>query len=81
MSLEERLRLRNDMPKKDIEDLRIEHFCPCVPWEQLKRIMKARDYKNFVKWMNGQTCVLEGVYVHDLMRYLERGGKNVTILD
>ncbi len=51
--------------------LTIEDFTPCIPWEQLREIMGKREYDKFTKWINGQTCLPEGVYVWDLERYLK----------
>jgi len=57
--------------------LTIEDFTPCVPWKQLEQTMGKREYKRFIKWMNGQTCLPEGVYAWDLERYL----KGLPIID
>ena len=48
-----------------------------IPWKQLEEVMGKRNYKKFMKWHFGQTSYQEGVYVHDLERWLnmENNGK------
>ena len=45
-----------------------------VPWENIKKVMYASEFKKFKKWMSGQTCLASGVYPHDLAAYLEGRG-------
>jgi len=52
-------------------------FTPCIPWVQLKAKLGKREYKKFLKWMNGQTALEEGVYVHDLALYLKQRQKGI----
>jgi hypothetical protein len=43
----------------------------------IKKIMTKREYKEFCKWMNGQTCALDEItgeivtYPYDVLRFLE----------
>lgn len=62
------------MKKKYIkEKLTIDDFLAVVPWDEVERKMGKREYKKFIKWMTGQTCHPEGVYVWDLKQYLAGG--------
>lgn len=45
-------------------------FTPIITWSEIKAVMSKRQFKDFTKWMGGQTCKEEGVYVDDLRRYL-----------
>jgi len=55
----------------------IDDFTPCISWTQLENTLGKREYKRFQKWMLGQTCLEEGVYVHDLALYLEQRQKGI----
>ncbi len=57
--------------KTNKKQLTIKDFSPCIPWTQLECVMGKRENKRFLKWLQGQTCVPEGVYVWDLERYLK----------
>ena len=48
-----------------------------VSWKELESVLGKRLYKKFIKWMFCQTSYPEGVYVHDLERWLrmENEGK------
>jgi len=48
-----------------------------IPWEECERVMGKRMFNRFNKWMGGQTCYLEGVYEHDLDRFLN----NLPVVD
>lgn len=48
-----------------------EVFCACIPYEQLKMYLTKKEYKEFIKWMSGQTVPLGGVYQEDLERWLK----------
>lgn len=58
------------------KELKMYRFIPeIISWETIEGVMGKKEYKKFLKWMNGQTCVQEGVYSWDLENYL-RGGKS-----
>ncbi len=59
------------------KEIKITDFTPCIPWGQIEEIMGKREYKKFVKWMRGQTCLKEGVYRCDLESYLEQRARNI----
>jgi hypothetical protein len=48
-----------------------------ISWEELERVLGKRCYKQFSKWMRGQTCLECGVYPHDLDRWL----KGLPVID
>jgi len=58
-----------------INDFQIKRY---ISWEELERVFGKKRYKEFMGWMEAQASYLEGVYVHDLERYLA-GGKNFLI--
>lgn len=71
--------------KKDekIKKLEID-FVECVPWAQIEARWGKREYKRFIKWMTGQTCLPEGAYLCDIQRYAEdrnKGIKDPTVYD
>ena len=45
-------------------------FTPIITWSEIKTVMSKHQFKEFIKWMGGQACKEEGVYVDDLRRYL-----------
>ena len=49
------------------------HITAYISWDELKDVFNKREHKKFMRWMVGQTTYLEGVYVHDLERYLAGG--------
>lgn len=49
----------------------IENFTPCYPWEQIEFTLPKREYKQFCKWMSGQTCPIGGVYTWDFDRWMK----------
>lgn len=51
----------------------IDSFFLVIPWDTLEPIMGKRNTKNFLKWMNGQTCTKGGCYPSDLKAWLEHG--------
>lgn len=53
------------------DKITIEQFCECIPFEQLEMELGKRKYKQFMKWMPGQTCPIGGVYKWDLERWLK----------
>ena len=55
----------------------IKDFVPCIPWGQIAEKLGKREYKKFREWMNGQTCLMEGVYECDLESYLRQRAKNI----
>ena len=54
------------------QQLTIDNFMECIPFEQLLEVMGKREYNKFMKWMTGQTMPIGGVYKSDLERYLKR---------
>lgn len=50
--------------------VREEGYMPCIPWEQIEKKMSKKGYKEFLKWMEGSTTPIGGVYSWDLERYL-----------
>jgi len=48
-----------------------------IAWEELERVLGKQRYKRFLKWMNGQTTVMQGVYQDDLDRWL----KGLPVID
>ena len=59
--------------KKEIttNNLTMDYFCACIPYEQLELVMGKREYKKFMNYMFGQTVPIGGVYEWDLKRYLK----------
>ena len=57
--------------------LTIDNFTPIITWSELETVMGKREFNRFNKWMYGQTCAPEGVYIWDLERYL----KGLPIID
>ena len=51
--------------------LTIDNFLATVSFADIEQLMGKREYKKFLKWMEGQTCGGTGVYRHDLDRYLK----------
>ena len=43
-----------------------------IPFKRLKQILKPKYYKEFSKWMEGQTIDMKGVYEHDFLRWVQR---------
>lgn len=43
-----------------------------ISWNRLKEVLTLQAYKDFYQWMTGQTCVEEGVYEHDFLRWLKK---------
>lgn len=63
-----------DLTKDDhyVEDMVAEEgYIPCIPWEQIESKMGKKGFKEFNKWMGGQTVPQGGVYEWDLNRYLK----------
>lgn len=48
----------------------IKDFVPVIPWKQIEYTLGKRRYKQFCKFMVGQTCMPEGCYECDLDRFL-----------
>lgn len=57
----------NKLTKKPLD---IEDFVYIIPWQSIRRVMYAKDYKRFVEWMKGQTIPQGGVFVDDLYWFL-----------
>jgi hypothetical protein len=66
--------LKIKMNKKTItiKDFAIDKFdcMDIVKWEEIERVLGKKRYKEFCKFMRGQTCVQEGVYVCDVQNFL-----------
>ena len=43
-----------------------------IKFERIEELFKAREYKRFCKWMNGQTVDANGVYDGDFLRFVKR---------
>ena len=41
-----------------------------ISFERLKQILKPGYYKEFSKWITGQTVDIGGVYEHDFLRWV-----------
>ena len=59
--------MKNKQTKKP---LTIKDFPAIVPWVYIEDKMYAKDYKRFLKWMEGQTTPEDGVFVWDLERFI-----------
>ena len=59
------------LKEKGEQPLTIKCFSAVIPWEAIKHEMYAKDYKEFVKWMGGQTVSDGGVFVDDLDLFLK----------
>lgn len=42
-----------------------------VEWKNIKKVLGAKRWKDFNKFMIGQTCFSEGCYCCDLINFLE----------
>jgi len=58
--------------------LTIDNFTPIIPFDLIRDVFRYhygkiegnKEYRRFNKWMNGQTCAYNGVYIGDLSRFL-----------
>lgn len=41
-----------------------------VTFKRLKEILEPKSYRNLVNWMIGQTCVEEGIYEWDFLKWV-----------
>ena len=41
-----------------------------IVWEELKQVFNEEQHKQFMDWMTGQGSYVEGVFKHDLERFL-----------
>jgi|TARA_Y100000034_G_C6688771_1_gene303165 hypothetical protein len=41
-----------------------------VRFDRLQQILNKKAYKDLEEWMKGQTCVKEGIYEHDFLRWI-----------
>lgn len=46
-----------------------------ITWANLEKVFGKRRYKEFCKWMSGQTCVQEGAYPCDVENFLRPAHK------
>lgn len=51
------------------QEITMDNFVACIPYEQLEITMGKKNYKEFMKWMFGQTVPIGGVYTWDLERW------------
>ena len=56
----------NDFKKVDSDD------CVYIEWKEIERVLGKRKYKQFDKWMNGQTCVEKGAFTCDVENFLRK---------
>lgn len=42
-----------------------------IKMERLKKILKTKAYKDFLKFMVGQTCDVNGIYEDDFLRWVK----------
>lgn len=59
-------------------------FVQVVPWTQIQERWGKREYKRFVDWMRGQTCIEGGVYIIDVLNYARQrnaGRKDPIVWD
>ena len=60
--------------------LKIEDFVVIngyVEWHEIEQKFGKVEFKRFEKWMRGQTCAENGVYIYDLSNYLEERLKGI----
>ena len=67
--------------KKKISKILPTDFVTCVPWAQIEQRWGKREYKNFLKWMAGQTCLPEGAYIGDINSYAEQRNRGRKVKD
>ena len=75
---------KSSMKKEDKKNKLETDFTQCVPWNQIKEKWGKREYKRFCKFMQGQTCLQEGVYMVDIQTYVQqrnRGIKDPKVYD
>ena len=53
-----------------MKKLTIKDFTPIIAWSEIKRQMGKKEFNKLCDWMKGQTCSYDGIYPHDLERYL-----------
>jgi len=41
-----------------------------IEWKELEEVFNQKQHEDFLEWINGQTTYIEGVYKHDLERFL-----------
>ena len=46
------------------------HITQYISWGELERVMGRRQFKQYLKWSEGQTCYPEGAYVSDVNDFL-----------
>lgn len=45
-----------------------------IKFERIKEILRTKHYKDFCKFMNGQTTSMTGVYEDDFLRWVNKMG-------
>ena len=45
-----------------------------IRFERIKEVLKPKAYKDFMKFMCGQTVDMEGIYEDDFMRWFYKQG-------
>lgn len=41
-----------------------------VRFDRLKEILESKAYKDLIEWMTGQSCIEEGIYEWDFLRWI-----------
>lgn len=47
-----------------------------VTWDSIKKALTPEEHKTFLKWMQGQTCMEEGVFSWDWKRWVNQGKRS-----
>lgn len=71
------LNILKEAKAKPPKKITIDMFIPVVPWQQIQALMMPELYRQFCKYMEGQTCIEGGVFIGDLDRFL----RNLPIID
>ena len=61
----------SEFKSKNIEGIII------VSFKEIQKKMSKFQYEKFCKWMSGQTCMYDGVFIGDLDRFL----KGLSVID
>ena len=43
-----------------------------IKFKRIEEVLTKKAYKDFCKFMEGQTCGMEGVYEDDFLRWIKR---------
>jgi hypothetical protein len=55
---------------KDFKSIMVGGEITVIPWEEVKRVLGDERYKEFSKFMYGQTVTFDGVYPCDVENFL-----------